>query len=152
MKQQKNNSQKAIPKRQVPSIIAGALLLVTLLTGTVLTNSAVKADNTKTETSNVSVTVNSACTLYGGPNGTETSGSSIYSATMDPGTSAEINGSKLTTICNDPNGYSLYAIGYSNDAYTTPTNTQIIVLIVNCLMLFLLKVHVQTQIGLANII
>ena len=125
MKQQ-NHRQKIIHRRQVPSIIAGALLLVTLLSGTILTNSAVKADNTKTETSNVSVTVNSACTLYGGPNGTETSGSSIYSATIDPGTSAEINGSKLTTICNDPNGYSLYAIGYSNDAYTTPTNTQMI--------------------------
>ena len=114
-------------KHQLFNYLAvGTPLLLTILTGTILTNSAVKADNTKTETSNVSVTVNSACTLYGGPNGTETSGSSIYSATIDPGTSAEINGSKLTTICNDPNGYSLYAIGYSNDAYTTPTNTQMI--------------------------
>ena len=121
-----NNSQKIIHRRQVPSIIAGALLLVTLLTGVFLSSPITKADSQKTETSNVSVTVNSACTLYGGPNGTETSGSSIYSASIDPGTSAEINGSKLTTICNDPNGYSLYAIGYSNDAYTTPTNTQMI--------------------------
>ena len=114
-------------KHQLFNYLAvGTPLLLTILTGTILTNSTVKADSQKTETSNVSVTVNSACTLYGGPNGTETSGSSIYSATIDPGTSAEINGSKLTTICNDPNGYSLYAIGYSNDAYTTPTNTQMI--------------------------
>ncbi|MBR0465386.1 hypothetical protein IJJ02_01170 [Candidatus Saccharibacteria bacterium] len=126
MKQQKNNSQKIIHRRQVPSIIAGALLLVTLLTGTILTNSAVKADNTKTDSSNVSVTVNSACTMKGGSDGTSDTGNSIYSATIDPGTVAEINGSKLTTICNDPNGYSLYAIGYSNDAYVTPTNTQMI--------------------------
>ena len=114
-------------KHQLFNYLAvGTSLLLTILTGTILTNSTVKADSSKSETSNVSVTVNSACTLYGGPNGTETSGSSIYSATIDPGTSAEINGSKLTTICNDPNGYSLYAIGYSNDAYTTPTNTQMI--------------------------
>ena len=106
--------------------ISGVLLFATVLTGVVLSSPITKADSQKTETSNVSVTVNSACTLYGGPNGTETSGSSIYSATIDPGTSAEINGSKLTTICNDPNGYSLYAIGYSNDAYVTPTNTQMI--------------------------
>ena len=114
-------------KHQLFNYLAvGTPLLLTILTGTILTNSTVKADSSKSETSNVSVTVNSACTLYGGPNGTDTSGSSIYSATIDPGTSAEINGSKLTTICNDPNGYSLYAIGYSNDAYTTPTNTQMI--------------------------
>ena len=125
MKQQ-NHRQKIIHRRQTPSIIAGALLLVTLLTSTVLTNSAVKADNTKTDSSNVSVTVNSACTMKGGSDGTSDTGNSIYSATIDPGTSAEINGSKLTTICNDPNGYSLYAIGYSNDAYVTPTNTQMI--------------------------
>ena len=105
---------------------SGVLALLTILSGGVLLSQSGYAATNSTESSNVSVTVNSACTLYGGPNGTDTSGSSIYRATIDPGTSAEINGSKLTTICNDPNGYSLYAIGYSNDAYTTPANTQMI--------------------------
>ena len=98
------------------------IAIVTAISGTIITQS-VHADSTAT--SNVSVTVNTACTLAGGSNGT-TTGESTYTATINPGTSQEITGSRLTTICNDPNGYSIYAVGYSNDSYDTPTNTQMI--------------------------
>ena len=115
-----------IKRNSILFIIPGFLLLTTLLTGLILSNSIVKAADNATDSSNVSVVVNSACTMKGGSNGTDTSGNSIYSATVDPGSTAEISGSKLTTICNDPSGYSIYAIGYGNNAYTTPTNTQMI--------------------------
>lgn len=101
------------------------LILTTILSGIILTSSITHAENTK-ETSNVAVTISTSCTLKGGSDGTSTSGIAVYSASVDPGTTAEINGSKLVMLCNDPYGYSLYAIGYSGDSYTTPTNTQMI--------------------------
>ena len=54
------------------------------------------------------------------------SGGGTYSDTVEPGTSKDISGSTISTTCNDSNGYSLYAIGYSGDSYDTPTNTQMI--------------------------
>ena len=105
--------------------LTGFLILTTIISGIVLASSITHADETK-ETSNVAVTISTSCTLKGGSDGTSTSGSAVYSASVDPGTVTEINGSKLVVICNDPYGYSLYAIGYSNDSYTTPTNTQMI--------------------------
>ena len=105
--------------------ISGLLLLTTLLTGLILANSSSRATDNAKHGSAVAVSVNSSCTLKGGSDGTSTT-DSVYSATMNAGTTEEITGSKLTAVCNDPNGYSLYAIGYSGDSYTPPTNTQMI--------------------------
>ena len=104
--------------------MTGFLLLTTIISGIVLSSSTTHADTTTTRSSAVSVTVNNACTMKGGSDGTAT-GNSVYSATVDPGTTKEITGSKLTTVCNDSNGYSIYAIGYSGDNYTT-NNTKMI--------------------------
>ena len=105
--------------------ISGLLLLTTLLAGLILANSSSRAAEDVKHSSAVAVSVNSSCTLKGGSDGTSTT-DSVYSATMNAGTTEEITGSKLTAVCNDPNGYSLYAIGYSGDSYTPPTNTQMI--------------------------
>lgn len=60
---------------------------------------------------NVSVTVSSACSF------SKTSGSGEYTGTLANNSSVEIIGSTFTTFCNDPGGYAIYAIGYSNNEY-----------------------------------
>ena len=108
----------------LPYVGTGILMLTTVLCGWMLASAPSHADTTVSRSSAVSVTVNNACTMNGGSNGT-TAGNSVYSATVNPGTTTEITGSKLTTVCNDANGYSIYAIGYSGDNYTT-NNTKMI--------------------------
>lgn len=93
--------------------IAGFLLFVIMLSILGIGSFSAQATTNKS-TSAVSVTVPNACTMLGGSSGTSTSGG-VYSATIVPGGTAEISGSKLTTVCNDPNGYSIYAVGYGND-------------------------------------
>lgn len=124
-KSDQNTSSNYSTLAKVTCKLTGFLILTTILSGIALSSSYTHAENTK-ETSNVAVTVNTSCTLMGGSDGTGTAGSYVYSATIDPGSSQEIDGSKLVVLCNDSNGYSLYAIGYSNDSHVTPTNTQMI--------------------------
>ena len=104
---------------------AGFLIIITLLSAFILASSPIHADTTVTRGSTVSVTVNNACTMMGGTSGT-TPGDSTFSASVNPGTVTEISGSKLTTVCNDINGYSIYAIGYSGNSYDTPNNTKLL--------------------------
>ena len=94
----------------------GFLLFVTILSGIVLASSTTYADDAGTDT--VNLTVEIACTLA--------TGGGSYSTSVNPGNYTRINGNAISTVCNDPNGYSLYAIGYSGDSYDTPTNTQMI--------------------------
>lgn len=65
----------------------------------------------------VSITVPAACTMTG-------TGASSHTATLTPGTYSAASGSAyengigattLTTFCNDAEGFSIYAIGYTND-------------------------------------
>ena len=58
----------------------------------------------------VRITVPVSCTISG-------FGSGVYSATVFPGNSVELNGNPINIICNDNNGYDLYSIGYSGDNY-----------------------------------
>ena len=60
---------------------------------------------------NASVTVSSACSF------SRTNGSGEYSKILANNSSVEIVGSTFTTFCNDPGGYAVYAIGYSNNEY-----------------------------------
>ena len=105
-------------------LILSSLSIVTIST-LVLCMTTTYADTGNSNGSTVTVTVNSACTMKGGSDGTSTS-DSVYSATIDPGTTEVINGSKLVTVCNDTNGYSIYAIGYSGNSTDSPTNTQML--------------------------
>ena len=79
-------------------------------------NNSSSSNNTVSSTSsaNASVTVSSACSFnttratgYDSENG--------YTAILANNASTEITGSTFTTICNDPGGYAIYAVGYSNN-------------------------------------
>ncbi len=99
------------------------LTVITIIAGVLLSSSYIHADSS-TVTVPVSITVGSACTITGGPTGESTTESN-YNATINPGSLAEITGSKLTTICNDSNGYSIYATGFSGNSYDT-NNTKLL--------------------------
>ncbi len=112
-------------KRYILFVVAGSLVTLAALCGCILSAQSTHADNTASNSTAVSVTVATACTLTGGSDGTSTS-DSTYSVTVPSNNYREINGSKLTTICNDAAGYSIYAIGYSGNSYAAPGNTTMI--------------------------
>lgn len=78
------------------------------------------ANNTVSTSSSAtaSVTVSSACSFERTGTGT-----GEYTGTLTNNGSVEVPGSTFKTICNDPGGYAIYAIGYSND---TLGNTDLI--------------------------
>ena len=99
-------------------IVAGSLFSVALLSGTVLLSNTVSADTEVID--QISLTVPIACTMSG--TGT------THSATLNPGAYSGASGSEyengigkttLTAICNDDNGFSIYAIGYTGNEYGT---------------------------------
>ena len=107
-------------------ILPVVLTTITLLTGTVLSTAFTHADGNTDVVDELDITVNSACTMKGGPNGTDDSGSSTYTTTINAGNYTELSGSKLVTLCNDPAGYAIYAIGFSGDSYDSQTHTDLI--------------------------
>lgn len=78
------------------------------------------ANNTVSTSSSAtaSVTVSSACSFE-----RIDTGAGEYTGTLTNNGSVEVPGSTFKTICNDPGGYAIYAIGYSND---TLGNTDLI--------------------------
>ena len=95
-----------------PLLIATA---ITSLSAILLSSSIVSADDTNV-IDQVSLTVPIACTMTG--TGT------THTATLDPGTYSGASGSEyengigkttLTAICNDDNGFSIYAVGYTGN-------------------------------------
>ena len=96
----------------------GILFSFTALAGAFLANSKVNADDT-TKADTVNISVSAACTMISGDN--------TYSTTLNPGQeSADLGPSNIKVVCNDPNGYSIYAIGYSGDTYTGTNHTKLI--------------------------
>ena len=102
-----------------------ALCSATLLSTILLSSSIVSADTDSTDT--VSLTVPIACTMTG--EGTS------HTATLDPGTYSGATGNEyengigkttLTAICNDDNGFSIYAIGYTGNQYEGENHTKLI--------------------------
>ena len=104
----------------IPVMLAG----FTVMVGVLLSSVTIHADGNASVVDTLNVTVDSACTMTGGPTGESTT-ENTYTATIDPGTYEEISGSKLVTICNDNAGYAIYAIGYSGDSYDT-NNTKLL--------------------------
>ena len=95
--------------------VCGGLLAITLLAGTVMMGSRANADPVVgSAQATASVNVLAACTLSGGNNN--------FSATVSNGATVTTENTALfgaTTpikaTCNDPNGLSIYAIGYSGN-------------------------------------
>lgn len=118
-----NNTNKA----KVPKIFKlsfwSLCLVATLVSITqVLPHSSLvfaEGNNTVSASSSVtaSVTVSSACSF------SRTNGSGDYTGVLANNNSVEVPGSTFTTLCNDPGGYAVYAIGYSNN---TLGNTDLI--------------------------
>ena len=92
----------------VSFLLPAGLFSLTLASGLFLTSSNINAE---TATANASVIVPAACT---------------FSSTLDSAHSAEINNNTYRTdigtttfniICNDTEGFSLYAVGYANEEF-----------------------------------
>lgn len=100
-------------------IATSALGLVglTVFAGTILMSSGVSADDSAI--SNVSVNVPVACTMTG-------TGMNSHNATIPNGTyQANIGTTTMKAVCNDSNGFAIYAIGYTDNEYgkTVLTNS-----------------------------
>jgi len=85
----------------------GVLLTVTLLSGAVLSSSISHAD--VEEQADATITVSSACTMFRESTIPHVASGITSTYHEDVGTT------RLKTICNDKDGYAIYAIGYSND-------------------------------------
>ena len=104
-----------------------SLIMFTFLSSLVLSSTYVSAeDNEVIDT--IELTVPVACTMSG-------TGQTSHNATLNPGTYSGASGSEyeagigkttLTTYCNDNNGFSIYAIGFTNDLYEGESHTKLI--------------------------
>jgi hypothetical protein len=101
------------------------LLTVTSFSGVALTSMKVSADTEVID--QVRLTVPIACTMTGE--------NTSHTATLDPGTYSGASGSEyengigkttLTAICNDDNGFSIYAIGYTGNQYEGENHTKLV--------------------------
>ena len=102
------------------------IISITLLSGIALSSSTVSADNDEV-IDTVQLTVPVACTM----NGTGTT----HTATLNPGTYSGASGSEyengigkttLTAICNDDNGFAIYAIGFTGNSYDSENHTKLV--------------------------
>ena len=107
-------------------VVSSGLVMLTLMVGALLTEDAVRADDSATV--QASVTVPIACTLRG-------TGTDSHTATLAPNTYSGASGSEyengigkttLTAICNDDNGFSIYAIGYTGNSYDSENHTKLV--------------------------
>ena len=101
-----NGSMKKLESR---FLLVGGLTLLTIVCGFGLGGSYVSADDSYN--ADVSLTIPVACTMTGTLN-------TPHTANVEAGTyTADIGTTTLKTVCNDGNGFSIYAIGYSGLEY-----------------------------------
>ena len=106
-------------KLHINYIITGGLLSVIIIASAAMTSINVNADDAVDE---VNITVPTACTM----GGTIVQGEE-HSTSLQPGTyESGIGKTTLTTYCNDPGGFSIYAIGFTGDVYTGTNHTKLV--------------------------
>ena len=102
------------------------VLAITIITGIVLSSSVAFADDTEV-IDQVRLIVPIACTISGN--------NTTHAATLNPGTYSGASGSEyengigkttLAAICNDDNGFSIYAIGYTGNQYEGENHTKLV--------------------------
>ena len=102
------------------------LLALTLVSGGVLLSNNTMADDSAVVTASITVPI--ACTMQG-------SGMGSHTATLAPNTYSGASGSEyengigkttLTAICNDDNGFSIYAIGFTGNSYDSENHTKLV--------------------------
>ena len=103
----------------------GLLLSLTATTSLLLTS---KYSSAESSSANASVTVPEACTMT-------STNDTPHTATIMPNTYSGASGSEyengigkttLTAICNDDNGFSIYAIGYTGNQYSGENHTKLV--------------------------
>ena len=107
-------------------VVSGGLVMLTLMIGVLLVGDVVRADDTAVVQTSITVPV--ACTLRG-------TGTDSHTATLAPNTYSGASGSEyengigkttLTAICNDDNGFSIYAIGFTGNSYDSADHTKLV--------------------------
>ncbi|MBQ3353479.1 hypothetical protein IJG89_04065 [Candidatus Saccharibacteria bacterium] len=96
------------------SLYASAVLLgLTCFSFVLLSSRGASAENAVV--SDVLISIPVACTMTG-------TGMNSHNATINPGTyQADIGSTTLKVLCNDANGFAIYAIGYTGQTYGTTT-------------------------------
>ena len=101
------------------------LLTMAILSGIALSSTVVSADDSSTDVATIIVPI--ACTMHG--TGT------THTATLNPGSYSGASGSEyengigkttLTAICNDDNGFAIYAVGFTGNSYDSENHTKLI--------------------------
>lgn len=106
-------------KLHVDYIITGGLLSMTMIAGVATASINASADDVVDE---INITIPTACTM----GGTIIEGDE-HTTSLQPGTyESGIGKTTLTTYCNDPGGFSIYAIGFTGDAYTGDNHTKLV--------------------------
>ena len=104
---------------------SSGLMLLTLLTGILLSSEVARAEDSVVSTASITVPI--SCTMTGA--------GTAHTATLNPGTYSGASGSEyengigkttLTAICNDDNGFSIYAIGYTGNQYSGENHTKLV--------------------------
>ena len=96
-------------KLMIKSYATIGLVGLSIISAIILSSSAVSADDSYN--ADVSLTIPVACTMTGTVD-------TPHTANVDAGTYvADIGTTTLKTVCNDGNGFSIYAIGYSGLEY-----------------------------------
>ena len=113
--------------RGVLEIVVGGMLAVVCLCGIVLVSSDALAEN-DTVVDQVNVTVSESCTLSGV--GMDSHVATLHNDEYSGHSgSSYVNGigkTTLTAFCNDYNGFSIYAIGFTGDSYTGANHTKLV--------------------------
>ncbi len=94
-----------------------ALTTITSISALTLISSSVSADDV---VDNVSITVPVSCTMSG--TGMNTHTAEVVNSTYR----ADIGTTTIKAFCNDPNGFAIYAIGFTGDEYTGTNHTKLI--------------------------
>ena len=95
--------------------LSSFLFAFTFISGSILISSFSFADDTAID--DISITVPVACTMSG-------TGMNSHNATINPGTTnSAVGTTTLNVLCNDLNGFAVYAIGYTNETYGDNTLT-----------------------------
>ena len=102
------------------------LLVLIAMVGLILIGNKTSAESSAVSTATITVPV--ACTMRG-------TGTEPHTATLAPNTYSGASGSEyengigkttLTAICNDDNGFSIYAIGYTGNSYDSENHTKLV--------------------------
>ena len=89
----------------LPLVVVSGLILSHLS----LHSSATGSSNNTSGVDGLSITISSACTINSVVNSAHSTNTNVGTYTQDIGKTT------ITTLCNDGNGYSIYANGYSNN-------------------------------------